>query len=121
IQDKRRAARLAVITMAIWTAETTLYWMAGLALGFHVTPLVYVFLVAASNLGASIPFVHSSVGFVFLAEQAFLAVGRSAALSAAYALSVEALLILPLLIVVPVAAYDLRVTISDLLPFRHHD
>ncbi len=121
IQHKGRAARLAAATLAIWVAETGLYWLAGLALGFHVNPLVYVFLVAASNLGASIPFVHASVGFVFLAEQAFLAVGRSTALSAAYALSVEALLILPLLLVVPVAAYDLRMTISDLLPWRHRE
>ena len=116
IQDVRRLLSVFGLTAVIWGTEAILYWVAGLALGLHVNPLVYVFLVSASNIGGSVPFIQSAVGFVFVAQQALMAVGQSLGFATAYALSIEAALILPILICGPAAAYQLRLRFRDLVP-----
>lgn len=113
IQNMRRAIYVFGLSAAIWCTEAMLYWVAALALGIHVNPLVFIFLVAVANIGAGIPFVQSTVGFVFLAQQALVVIGLSRGLSTAYALGLEALLVVPVVLCSAPAAYSLRIHPRD--------
>jgi uncharacterized membrane protein YbhN (UPF0104 family) len=118
VRDPRQTRDVFCLTAAIWLTEAVFYWLLGEALGIHVGPMAYVFVVGAANVGAGMPLVQSGVGLVFVAQQALVRVGISADTATAYALSVEALLAAPLVLVGPVAACALRLRPRDLNPFR---
>jgi uncharacterized membrane protein YbhN (UPF0104 family) len=118
IQDKKRTLHIFLVSLAIWGIEVTLYLMVALALGIHLNPLLYFFLVAAANTGAAVPLAQAAVGFIFVAQQVLVHAGHTAAIAATYAVTLEALLILSVLLLAPPCAYRLRLTFSDLLPHR---
>ena len=118
IQHWSQTRDVFLLTVLTWGTDVLLYWVVGLALRIHVPPFACVFLVAAGNIGAAIPLAEASVGFVFLAQQALVAVGQPADVATAYALSVQALLVAPIVILGPLSAYDLRLRLRDLFPGR---
>jgi uncharacterized protein (TIRG00374 family) len=117
IQRWRQARDIFLLTLATWTAEAALYWLVGLSLGLSVNPLVYVFVTAAANTGAGIPLIHSGVGFVFLCQQALVAVGETTTLATAYSLGLEGLLIAPFVILGPASVYWMRLRFRDVFSF----
>lgn len=118
IQNGRRTLYVFLISVAIWCLEAALYMMVALALGIHLNPLVYFLLVAAANTGAAVPLVQAAVGFIFVAQQVLVWSGHSASIAATYAVSLEALLILSVVLLAPSSAYRLRLTLHDLIPQR---
>jgi uncharacterized membrane protein YbhN (UPF0104 family) len=118
IRNPRRALAVFALTLLVWSTEAVLYAVAGLAFGLHIPPLGYVLLVSASNIGGSVPFVQTAIGFVFVAQQALMAVHQSLAFATAYALSIEAALIVPIVLFTPVAAVQLGLHMRDLFPAR---
>jgi uncharacterized membrane protein YbhN (UPF0104 family) len=118
IQNGRRTLYVFLVSLAIWCLEVLLYMMVALALGIHLNPLVYFLLVAAANTGAAVPLVQAAVGFIFVAQQVLVWSGHSASIAATYAFSLEALLILSVVLLAPPSAYRLRLGLGDLIPQR---
>ena len=116
IQNPAQTAKVLGLTLTVWLAEALLYWAVAAALGINVSFLVHIFVVAAANIGAGIPLAQASVGLAFLAKEALVATGESADAAIAYAVGVEAIIILPSIILAPLAAYDLRLGWSDIMP-----
>lgn len=118
IQNGRRTLYVFLVSVAIWCLEAALYLMVALALGIHLNPLVYFLLVAAANSGAAVPLVQAAVGFIFVAQQVLVWSGHSASIAATYAFSLEALLIVSVVLLAPASVYRLRLTLRDLVPQR---
>lgn len=107
---------LFLISLAIWGTEAAFYGAVGLALDIRVNPITYIFLVATANIGAGIPLTQAGVGFIFLAQRAFVAVGESTELATAYALSLQALIAAPIVVLGPLAIFKMHLGWHDLLP-----
>ena len=118
IQHPGQAATIFLLTVAIWLSEALLYWMVALSLGIHVSFLVHLFVVGAANIGAGMPVAQSSVGLVFLATQALIAVGVADDAALAYAVGVQGVIIVPSILLAPLAAYDMRLSWRDIVPRR---
>ncbi|HZU75502.1 MAG TPA: lysylphosphatidylglycerol synthase transmembrane domain-containing protein [Dehalococcoidia bacterium] len=106
-----------LLSVAIWAIEAVFYWLTGLMLHLHARPAVYIFLVAAANIGGGIPFAQSGAGFVYVSRQAFVAVGQRPAVAAAYALTLQALLIAPIVVIAPYAIIRMHLGWDDLVPW----
>ncbi len=119
VRRPRQVAGLTLLSGAIWLAEAVLFWLVARALGVSADPLVFVFLVAAANVGAAIPVAQSGVGFLLLAQQALIAVGQDSELATAFAIGLQGVLSLPFLVLGPLAAWQMRLHFSDLLPWEH--
>ncbi|GBD22730.1 hypothetical protein HRbin29_00371 [bacterium HR29] len=118
VRRPRQLADLALLSGAIWLTEAVLFWLTARAFGVTAEPLVFVFLVAAANVGAAIPVAQSGVGFLLLAQQALIAVGQDPELATAYAIGLQGVLSLPFLVLGPLAAWQMRLQFSDLLPWE---
>ena len=116
IQNPAQTTQVLLLTLAVWLGEALLYWAVAASLGIHVSFLVHIFVVAAANIGAGIPLAQASVGLAFLAKEALVATGESADTAIAYAVGVEAIIILPSIVLAPLAAYDLRLGWRDVIP-----
>ena len=105
-----------VLTAAIWMSEALLYWAVAASLGISLNFLVHIFVVAAANIGAGIPLAQASVGLAFLAKEALVALGETQAAALSYAVGVEAIIILPAILLAPLAAWDMRLSWRDAIP-----
>ena len=63
-----------------------------------------------------IPLAQASVGLAFLAKEALVALGETQDAALAYAVGVEAIIILPAILLAPLAAYDMRLRWRDAIP-----
>ncbi len=125
IRNGRQARNIFLLSMAIALTEALFYGLVGLALGIHTNPVTYLFLESAGNIGAAIPFTQVGTGSLFLIQRAFDAAGESVSVATAYALALQALISLPLVLLGPVAAYAMQLTPGELFALRihidHHD
>ena len=117
-QHKKQMFKIFLLTGLAWMAEAGLYWLVAESLGIDVSPLVHIFVVAAANIGAGIPLAQSGVGLLLLANLSLRGVGETAENAVAYAIGVEAIVVLPLLFLAPFAAWDMRLSWKD-LDFRN--
>lgn len=118
LHHARQLGAIALLSGAIWLAEAVLFWLVAEAMGVQADPVIFVFLVAAANIGAAIPVAQSGVGFLLLAQQALLAVGQDPELATAYAIGLQGVLSLPFVVLGPLAAWWMRLRWSELLPWR---
>ncbi len=119
MQHGRQVLDVFLLTLTIWCTEAVFYWLLGLSLGVHTGVLVFFFVVAAAGIGGGIPLVQSGIGLVFLTQQALMTVGVDGSIATAYALELDALLVAPLVLLGPLAAYDMRLSLRDLNPFNN--
>lgn len=117
IRNLRQTVDVFLISVGVWGVEALFYWLTGLMLHLHQDPAVYIFLVAAANIGGGIPFAQSGAGFIYIAQQGFVAVGQSRGTATAYALTLQALLIAPIVVIAPYAIYRMHLTWADLIPW----
>lgn len=120
IRNPRQARDLFLLSVAIALAEVVLYALVGLLLGIHTRPVAYLFLESAGNIGAAIPFTQAGTGSIFLIQRAFQAAGQSTSVAAAYALALQALSVLPLVLLGPIAVTALQITPRELFAWRIH-
>jgi len=106
-----------LLSLAIWGVEAVFYGVTAGMLHLHARPETYLFLVAAANIGGGIPFAQSGAGFVYVAREAFVAVGQRVETATAYALVLQALLILPIVVIAPYAILRLKLGWADLIPW----
>ncbi|MCS7296561.1 MAG: lysylphosphatidylglycerol synthase transmembrane domain-containing protein [Chloroflexota bacterium] len=118
VRRPRQLAGVSALSAAIWLTEAVLFWLTARAFGLHAEPLVFVFLVAAANVGAAIPIAQSGVGFLLLAQQALIAVRQDPELATAYAIGLQGVLSLPFLVLGPLAAWQMRLSLAELLPWE---
>lgn len=118
IRDARQARDLFLLTAAITLTEVVFYALVGLALGIRTNPVAYLFLESAGNIGAAIPFTQGGTGSIFLIQHAFHAAGQSVSVAAAYALALQALTAVPLVLFGPLAVAALRITPRELFALR---
>ena len=118
IQAWRQTRDIFLLSLAIWGTEAAFYWMTGLALGVNANPLAYVFLISAANIGAGLPLAQAGVGFILLAQKALEAVGKSPEVATAYALSLQALLAAPIVLLGPIGIYGMHLRWRDVIPWR---
>lgn len=116
IRDGPRTTRALALSLAIWLSEALLYWAVAASLGIGLSFLVHVFVVAAANIGAGIPLAQASVGLAFLAKTALESLGEPPEAALAYAVGVEAIIVLPAVLLAPLAAWDMRVGWRDVIP-----
>ena len=116
VQSRRQTGSVLVLTGAIWLSEALLYWAVAASLGISLSFFVHIFVVAAANIGAGIPLAQASVGLAFLAKEALVALGETQAAALSYAIGVEAIIILPAILLAPLAAWDLRLGWRDAIP-----
>lgn len=116
VQSRRQTGSVLMLSAAIWLSEALLYWAVAASLGISLSFLVHVFVVAAANIGAGIPLAQASVGLAFLAKEALVALGETQAAALAYAVGVEAIIILPAILLAPLAAWDMRLSWGDAIP-----
>ena len=116
IQSGPRTARAFALSLAVWLSEALLYWAVAASLGISLGFLVHVFVVAAANIGAGIPLAQASVGLAFLAKTALASLGEPPEAALAYAVGVEAIIVLPAVLLAPLAAWDMRVGWRDVIP-----
>ncbi len=116
VQSPRQTGNVLLLSAAIWMSEALLYWAVAASLGISLNFFVHIFVVAAANIGAGIPLAQASVGLAFLAKEALVALGESQDAALAYAVGVEAIIILPAILLAPLAAYDMRLRWRDAIP-----
>ncbi len=116
IQAPSQTAYVLALSAAVWLSEALLYWAVAASLGISLSFLVHVFVVAAANIGAGIPLAQASVGLAFLAKEALVALGEPRDAALAYAVGVEAIIILPAIVLAPLAAWDMRLRWRDVIP-----
>ena len=112
-QQKKQMFKIFLLTSFAWMAEALLYWLVAESLGIDASPLVHIFVVAAANIGAGIPLAQSGVGLILLANLSLRGIGETAETAVAYAIGVEAIVVLPLLFLAPFAAWDMRLSWKD--------
>jgi len=118
IRDPRQARDLLLLSAAIAFTEVVFNALVGLALGIRTDPVAYLFLDSAGNIGAAIPFTQGGTGSIFLTQRAFQAAGQSTSVAAAYALALQALSALPLVLLGPLAVAALQITPRELFALR---
>ncbi len=116
IRSGPRTTSALALSLAVWLSEALLYWAVAASLGISLSFLVHVFVVAAANIGAGIPLAQASVGLAFLAKTALESLGEPPEAALAYAVGVEAIIVLPAVLLAPLAAWDLRVGWRDVIP-----
>ncbi len=116
VQSGKQTSNVLVLTAAIWMSEALLYWAVAASLGISLNFFVHIFVVAAANIGAGIPLAQASVGLAFLAKEALVALGETQDAALAYAVGVEAIIILPAILLAPLAAWDMRLRWGDAIP-----
>ena len=112
-QQKKQMFKIFLLTSFAWMAEALLYWLVAESLGIDASPLVHIFVVAAANIGAGIPLAQSGVGLILLANLSLRGIGETPETAVAYAIGVEAIVVLPLLFLAPFAAWDMRLSWKD--------
>jgi len=115
----RLAALAFLFSMLGWTCETLVYFFVAQALGIDASAGALLVVVVVANTVVAVPLTQASVGPYELSVTAVLSqygVGRSA--SAAYAVLVHAVLVVPVVIAAALALWFLRIRPRDLLYLR---
>lgn len=96
----RAWALVALASVLTWSLEAAAYWAAGLAFGFELSPLVYLVVCGAANLSVAVPSTSGGIGpYEKLASAAVVQFGGiGASAGAAYAITVHAMVLLPLIL-----------------------
>ena len=104
---------------AAWLCEAVMYYACGRALGFDVSPAVYLLVVVAATIAVSVPVTQAGLGVFELAVAGLLvAFGVDEAQAAAFAIFSHVMMALPYFATGPLAAIALRLSIPDILFLR---
>ena len=104
---------------AAWLCEAVMYYACGRALGFDLSPAVYLLVVVAATIAVSVPVTQAGLGVFEIAISGLLvAFGVDAAQAAAFAIFSHVMLALPYFATGPLAAVALRLSIPDILSLR---
>jgi hypothetical protein len=104
---------------AAWLCEAVMFYACGRALGFDLSPAVYLLVVVAATIAVSVPVTQAGLGVFELAIAGLLvAFGVDEAQAAAFALFSHVMLALPYFATGPIAAVALRLSITDVLFLR---
>lgn len=96
-----------------------MFYACGRALGFDLSPAVYLLVVVAATIAVSVPVTQAGLGVFELAIAGLLvAFGVDEAQAAAFALFSHVMLALPYFATGPIAAVALRLSITDVLFLR---
>ncbi len=107
---------------AAWLCEAVMFYACGRALGIDLSPAVYLLVVVAATVAVSVPVTQAGLGVFELAIAGLLvAFGVGESQAAAYALFSHVMLALPYFATGPLAAFALRVSVSDVLFLRSGD
>lgn len=106
-------------SVAAWLCEAAMYWACGEALGLDLPPAVYLLTVVAATIAVSIPVTQAGLGVFELAITGLMvAFGLSESQAAAFAIFSHVMLAVPYMVTGPLAAYALRLSLSDVLFLR---
>jgi len=104
---------------AAWLCEALMYYACGRALGFDLSPAVYLLVVVAATIAVSVPVTQAGLGVFELAIAGLLvAVGVDGAQAAAFAVFSHVMLAVPYFAAGPLMAVALRLSILDILFLR---
>lgn len=104
---------------AAWLCEAVMYYACGRALGFDLSPAVYLLIVVAATIAVSVPVTQAGLGVFELAIVGLLvAFGVDEAQAAAFAIFSHVMLALPYFAAGPLAAVALKLSIPDVLSLR---
>ena len=104
---------------AAWLCESIMYYACGRALGFDLSPAVYLLVVVAATIAVSVPVTQAGLGVFELAIAGLLvAFGVDEAQAAAFAVFSHVMLALPYFAAGPLMAVALRLSIPDVLFMR---
>jgi hypothetical protein len=105
-----------------WLCEALMYYACGRALGFDLSPAVYLLVVVAATIAVSIPVTQAGLGVFELAIAGLLvAFGVDESKAAAFAIFSHVMLALPYFAMGPLAAVALRLNVADVLFLRGKD
>ncbi|MEE8369681.1 MAG: lysylphosphatidylglycerol synthase transmembrane domain-containing protein [Dehalococcoidia bacterium] len=104
---------------AAWLLEATMYYAFGRALGLDISPGVYLLVVVAAAVAFSVPVTLAGLGVFEVAIVGLLvAFGVNEAEAVAYAIFAHIFFALPYIVSGPIAAFALRLNVSDILFLR---
>jgi uncharacterized protein (TIRG00374 family) len=107
---------------AAWLCEAVMYYACGRALGFDLSPAVYLLVVVAATIAVSVPVTQAGLGVFELAIAGLLvAFGVDESKAAAFAIFSHVMLALPYFATGPLAAVALRLNVTDVLFLRSKD
>lgn len=110
---------IAWTALAAWLCESAVYFSFGQALGLDVSLGMYLLVVVTTSIAVSLPLTQGGVGTYELALTAMLvASGVDETKAAAYAIFAHLFVALPYLILGPLAAFALRLSLPDILFLR---
>lgn len=118
-RSKRSLIIVSACSLAAWVCEATMYWAAGQSIGLDLSPAFYLLLVVAATVAVSVPITQAGLGVYEVALTSLLVafdVDKSQAV--AFAIYAHAILALPYLMVGPLAALAMRISLRDVLFLR---
>ena len=118
-RSKRSLLIVSSCSLAAWMCEATMYWAAGQSIGLELSPAFYLLLVVAATVAVSVPITQAGLGVYEVALTSLLVafdVDRSQAI--AFAIYAHAILAVPYLVVGPLAALAMRISLRDVLFLR---
>ncbi|MSQ10728.1 MAG: flippase-like domain-containing protein [Dehalococcoidia bacterium] len=99
VRQPRTLALVAVHAVRCWGWETAVFYLTGLALGIEVPAVAYLVAMCTANLATALPSSQAGIGpFEFFCAETLVLYGLSPTESAAFALLVHAVLIIPVVI-----------------------
>jgi uncharacterized membrane protein YbhN (UPF0104 family) len=99
-----------------------MYYACGRALGFDLSPAVYLLVVVGATIAVSVPVTQAGLGVFELAIAGLLvAFGVDESKAAAFAIFSHVMLALPYFATGPLAAVVLRLNMADVLFLRSRD
>jgi uncharacterized protein (TIRG00374 family) len=106
---------------AAWLCEAVMYYACGRALGFDLSPAVYLLVVVAATIAVSVPITQAGLGVFELAIAGLLvAFGVSETAAAAFAIFSHVMLALPYFATGPLSAVALRLSLADIAFLRQN-
>ncbi len=122
LQALRRPAALFHVAWsahAAWLLEAIMYYAFGRALGLDLSPGVYLLVVVTAAVAFSVPVTIAGLGVFEVAIVGLLvAFGVNEAEAVAYAIFAHVFFALPYVVSGPIAAFALRLNVSDILSLR---
>jgi len=118
-RSKRALVIVSACSLAAWGCEATMYWAAGESIGLDLNPAVYLLLVVAATVAVSVPITQAGLGVYEVALTSLLvAFDIDKSQAAAFAIYAHAILAVPYLVVGPLAALGMRISLRDVLFLR---
>ena len=118
-RNTRAMVTIVWASIAAWLCEAGMYWASGEALGLDLPPAVYLLTVVAATIAVSIPVTQAGLGVFELAITGLMvAFGLSESQAAAFAIFSHVMLAVPYMASGPLAAFALKLNLSDILFLR---